>query len=467
MPHPAARLPIALAALAAAVGVLARGGFPDAARSLFVLLAGSALLAAVLTHREAAIRAARSPVVVVLGAIAVLAAASAAWTIGEPGDAFRYGLVVAGYGALAVSAAVIAGERHGRTAIYATIAALAAISGVVGLVGAGAQEFSFGQRIGGSWQAAGTFEYGPANALLQVAALPTLMMAMTGRCRALALAAAGGAAIAGAVLGLSDSLYVQLAAAAMLALAVAFPGATVGQSRALAATAALLVVAATVTAHLVAGRFAPLCELGGDGERLAALAAILIAAPAIWALARRRLAAERGSPLAPICALAAAAAIAVGGALADPEGSCTAPTRAVEPYAGVLHGRGVLWEAAWEAGLDRPVVGAGADSYVFATARLREGEHALYAHDLPLELFAELGALGLAAAFALYLTTGAALARSRGSRALWLAGPAVVAFLLANLVDFPWHLAGAGAVWALALGAVIAAGYRSPEPSNG
>ena len=30
--------------------------------------------------------------------------------------------------------------------------------------------------------------------------------------------------------------------------------------------------------------------------------------------------------------------------------------------------------------------------------------------------------------------------------------------MLANLIDFPWHLAGAGAVWALALGAVLGAG---------
>jgi len=29
--------------------------------------------------------------------------------------------------------------------------------------------------------------------------------------------------------------------------------------------------------------------------------------------------------------------------------------------------------------------------------------------------------------------------------------------MLANLVDFPWHLAGAGAVWALAAGVGLAA----------
>ena len=30
--------------------------------------------------------------------------------------------------------------------------------------------------------------------------------------------------------------------------------------------------------------------------------------------------------------------------------------------------------------------------------------------------------------------------------------------MLANLVDFPWHLAGAGVVWALALGRCLVPG---------
>ena len=441
--------------------MLARGGFPDAARTLFALVAGSALLATVLSSRDASLRAARSAVVLVLVALAILAAASAAWTIGEPADSLRYGFVVAGYGALATSAAVIARDRRGRTAIYATIAALAALSGVVGLVGAGAQEFPFGQRVGGSWEAAGTFEYGPANALLDVAALPILLTAMAGRSRALALAAAGGAAIAGAVIALSDSLFCQLAGLAVLALAVTFPGATIGRARVVAAGAALLIAAAAFGAHLVAGRFAPPCDFGGDGARLATLAAIVIAAPAAWALGRRSLAAERASPLRPIAALAAAAALAMGGTVADPEGPCSAPTKAVEPYAGVLHGRPVLWEAAYKAALDRPVGGSGADTYGLASAPYQEGEDVLYAHNLPLELWAELGLAGAAAAIALYAAVGAALTHARRRSAFWLAGPAVAAFMLANLVDFPWHLAGAGAVWALALGVLIAAGRSS------
>ena len=183
----------------------------------------------------------------------------------------------------------------------------------------------------------------------------------------------------------------------------------------------------------------------------------------VWALGRRSLAAERASPLRPIAGLAAAAALAMGGTVADPEGPCSAPTKAVEPYAGVLHGRPVLWEAAYKAALDRPVGGSGADTYGLASAPYQEGEDVLYAHNLPLELWAELGLAGAAAAIALYAAVGAALTHARRRSAFWLAGPAVAAFMLANLVDFPWHLAGAGAVWALALGVLIAAGRSSTD----
>jgi hypothetical protein len=157
---------IGLVCLAAAFAVLARGGFPDAARALFALLAGLALLACLLTSREAAARVARSPIPLVLGALALLAIVSAAWTVARPEDAIRYGLVIAGYAGLAVAGGVVAVERRGRIAIYVLIAALAALTGVVGLVGAGIQDPPYGQRIGGSWQPAGTFEYAPTTALL-------------------------------------------------------------------------------------------------------------------------------------------------------------------------------------------------------------------------------------------------------------------------------------------------------------
>jgi O-antigen ligase len=78
----------------------------------------------------------------------------------------------------------------------------------------------------------------------------------------------------------------------------------------------------------------------------------------------------------------------------------------------------------------------------------------VFAHDLPLELGAELGLAGFALAIALYVAVGQALWRARRTRAALLLGPAAAAFLVAGLVDWPWHLAGSGAIWALSVGAL-------------
>jgi hypothetical protein len=66
-----------------------------------------------------------------------------------------------------------------------------------------------------------------------------------------------------------------------------------------------------------------------------------------------------------------------------------------------------------------------------------------------------LGIAGFLLALALYGACASALRRA--GPALWLLGPAVVAFLAFNLVDWTWHLAGAGALWAVALGGCLSA----------
>jgi O-antigen ligase len=134
---------------------------------------------------------------------------------------------------------------------------------------------------------------------------------------------------------------------------------------------------------------------------------------------------------------------------------------------GLSHGRPAQWHDAIQTAVDRPVLGSGADTY-FAASRKHQGATASrYAHDLPLESWAELGLLGLGATLALYGAVGLAAWRARARPAAWLFGPAAVAFLVTNLLDWPWHLAGAGALWALALGGLLApaaAGPPAPAP---
>jgi O-antigen ligase len=98
------------------------------------------------------------------------------------------------------------------------------------------------------------------------------------------------------------------------------------------------------------------------------------------------------------------------------------------------------------------LLGAGADAYYIASLPHHGAATTRYAHDLPLELAAELGVLGLLLGLALYASAAWTISRATNSSALWLLAPAAVAFLASNLVDWTWHLAGLGALWAAAIG---------------
>ena len=124
------------------------------------------------------------------------------------------------------------------------------------------------------------------------------------------------------------------------------------------------------------------------------------------------------------------------------------------PESGFLHGREDTWEAAVDTFLDRPLHGAGADAFLAGSARHQDGAAIAFAHNMPLELAAELGLLGLLLAASVYVSTASLVWRRRSVRAGWLFGPAALAFPLANLLDWPWHLAGLGAIWAMACGAL-------------
>jgi O-antigen ligase len=126
-----------------------------------------------------------------------------------------------------------------------------------------------------------------------------------------------------------------------------------------------------------------------------------------------------------------------------------------------LHGRASTWRAAVETFADRPLAGAGADAFLAGSIRHQDGDTVVFAHDLPLELAAELGAAGFALAIALYAATAALIWRARATRAASLLGPAAAAFLAASLLDWPWHLAGSGAIFALSIGALAGAQPRA------
>lgn len=341
---------------------------------------------AVGSDRARAVRALGHPLALVLVALAVLAAASALWTLGTEARTLRAGAVIAGWVGVFVAAAVAARSAQGRETLAWGLGGIAAVSAAIGLAGALAHERPYAVEIAGDWRPAGPLEYPPALALLVVCALPVFAQLVRARALPARAAGAGGLGVSAAVLVMAQS---------RIALALG------------------LGVAALVAYRAMRNR------------------AVLLAGGAL--------------------ALAA-------GALSFGSGD--------GPPSNFLHGREDTWRAAVETFLDRPLHGAGADAFLSGSARHQDGASIRFAHDLPLELAAELGILGLLLALALYWATGRLVWSARASRVGWMFGPAVVAFPLANLLDWPWHLAGMGAIWALASGALAGSQAHAANPAG-
>ena len=400
-------------------------------------------------------RALRTPVTLALAGLALLSALSAAWTIASPTAALRWAAVIAALVLVALSASIVT-ERIGARPIAALIAVLAGAAGLVGLYGAGARVEPLAQRLGGQWSAGGPLEYSPALALMQVSALPVLMAAMA-RCRQGWAALAGaGAGVAGAALALAGSrvelvLGIGIAAACCLTARRA-----IGVRPALILSAAALVATAGGIADAVAGSYVRPYVVGGDVPRLAGLAAIVIGAPGLWLLQRRALrASTSGSGRARAVAAAAVTLPLIGALLAAALTPDSGPQ--AEPVSGFAHGRPALWEAAVDVAEDRPLSGSGSLSFYDASLAYQEPPAVRFAHNLPLESWAELGAAGAMLTLLLYAGSLALVWSRRCTAAAWLVGPGTLAFLLANLFDWPWHLPAAGAIFALSLGALIGA----------
>lgn len=102
------------------------------------------------------------------------------------------------------------------------------------------------------------------------------------------------------------------------------------------------------------------------------------------------------------------------------------------------HGRAELWRSAWEQGLDNPLLGAGAGTwareYVEQTGRLSAPANA---HSLPLETFAELGAIGVALLAAFFVLV------ARGARREPVASAVVAAWAVQATADWVWQLPAA------------------------
>lgn len=115
--------------------------------------------------------------------------------------------------------------------------------------------------------------------------------------------------------------------------------------------------------------------------------------------------------------------------------------------------------------------GFGAGTFLDATHERQLRERPVptrFAHDLALQEWVEVGLGGLLAVLAWYVAVATTLVREIApptpNGAAWLLAPAVAAFPLATLLDWPWALAGVGVLWAVALGGLL--GWREQAPSR-
>src|SRR4051812_22820839 len=111
--RPARPLAAALALAAVAIALGDDGGYSRASREHFAAAAFAALLAAAASDWPRTRRLARhTQVLWMLAALAVLGAASTAWTTGIRADAWHWGLTAAAYAALLLAAAVLARDER-------------------------------------------------------------------------------------------------------------------------------------------------------------------------------------------------------------------------------------------------------------------------------------------------------------------------------------------------------------------
>jgi O-antigen ligase len=432
---------------AVAVAVAWRGGYMDDARGVVTALAGLAVLGAVAVDPEAAGRAARHPIVLALAALALVTALTAAWTTGAPSDAARDAAAVLALCAVVVAAASVPGPwPHAGVVLIAAVGS--AISGIAATI---ATSEPLALDLCGSWRPAGPFEYPPALALVCAGALPVALCAATERRRTFAVPGA----VAAWLLATTVALTANRSGIGLSALAVTMCVALAPRARAVGPVALAVIVATAASALILHGDLAR----AGDGARLLALLpTALVVAAALWTGGSPRSAWPRArwTALVGIAAVLATTAVVLG----DRGSPCGA-----DPS----HGRVGIWRAALHTAQDRPLQGYGAGTFLAATRERQLEERAVptrFAHDLALQEWVELGIAGLLAVLAWYVTVGWTLARElwppRVNPAAWLLAPAVAAFPLANLLDWPWALMGAGVLWAIATGGLLA-GRHEPD----
>jgi hypothetical protein len=437
---------------------LEAGGYTFTGQRLLLALTAALVLELIFLAPSGLLGVTRVPLAGVLLLLALWTAASGIWTLGAPADAIRWAAVTLDLAVLVVSGAVIT-RWLGPLAVAAAIGAVALVEGVIGVWALALRHIPEAVLLADSWRPGGDFQYAPALTLLEICALPVTLMLAAAPQRGRATTGAFALTICAIILGTEDSrLPLALAVAVVILLALKADHRLLPR-RELAAAAILLTLCA-VLANVLLGR-RDLGDHPGDGLDVilsfTGCAALALAWPGLRRLVR---------PVAsPRWWLGAGAVVVLAVGLWVLVGYTSTLTGA---GGGLDHSRFSYWSSAFRVWRDHPLLGTGAESF-FASARHFQltDDLTLFAHDLPLELAAELGIPGFLLALGLYLWVGRDVVRWLAGAlgtcpGAWLLAPASGAFLIQNLFDWPWHFAALGAVWALATGGLSAC--LAPRP---
>jgi hypothetical protein len=231
---------------------------------------------------------------------------------------------------------------------------------------------------------------------------------------------------------------------------------------------------------------APLSDASHDGHRLALYILLLagaagLAGAGLW-LAERRVTPPRQARLAFAGAAVLVLVVAALGAFVHYGGPVELARKGYDSFTTTSGGtpvnlnqrlftfsgsyRAELWHAAWHDYQAHPVLGSGPGTYEWYWNEHRPLQHKVRdAHNLYLEVLAELGPLGLLLLLAAFAAPLVAAFRARGHPLVPLALAGFVAFLVHASVDWDWEMSAVTlAALACAASMLAAADRRSSAP---
>lgn len=195
---------------------------------------------------------------------------------------------------------------------------------------------------------------------------------------------------------------------------------------------------------------------------VAAIAALAVLVPRV----RAPLAMAGATGLAGLILAAVVQPAGPAGILVERVGSLSDPSRSPDDH------RPVIWDLALDLAQAHPLVGIGAGGMETAatdSSSAMSVEPPLHAHDLPLTVLAEGGALGFGVLVALAIAVGVVLLRGVRTPSLdwWVAGPAaaVAGAAIHGIIDVPWRNPILNMTVWVVFGALAASSLARPTPN--